>query len=209
MNSAAAIAGRSLQFSLYRFCPRVFVTPQTYTKPGSKFLRQNGTNTQTQKRFFGSIYEPDYLDSTERTIPKYDLLNVQIKGYDFPVLEAYGKFIHNTAERVGIDVEDSWATPCKKLKINRLFPESTHIESEYQLNVYERNVQISEVPTTILPLFINMVEAALPAGVTLRVQPHEQYHMEVRYVPDLELKELREKLDTMTYVKKDEGPRRR
>lgn len=39
-------------------------------------------------------------------VPEYNLVNVQMKGYDFTVLEHYGKWVHNTATNMGIDVED-------------------------------------------------------------------------------------------------------
>lgn len=39
-------------------------------------------------------------------VPEYNLVNVQMKGYDFPVLERYGKWVHNTALHMGLDVED-------------------------------------------------------------------------------------------------------
>lgn len=36
----------------------------------------------------------------------------------------------------------SWATPAQQLKVQRFKPGGTALESEYQLNVYERNVQV-------------------------------------------------------------------
>ena len=41
-------------------------------------------------------------------IAKYELLNIQIKGYDFTVLEEFGKYVHNTADRFGLDVDDAY-----------------------------------------------------------------------------------------------------
>ena len=41
-------------------------------------------------------------------VPEYNQVNVQIKGFDFTVLEHYGKWIHNTAQTMDIDVEDGW-----------------------------------------------------------------------------------------------------
>lgn len=36
----------------------------------------------------------------------------------------------------------SWAAPCRKFKIQTFKPSSTNIDSQYNLNVYERNVQV-------------------------------------------------------------------
>lgn len=57
-------------------------------------------------RHFGSVYEPDYLDMLKPDIPEYDEVNVQIKGYDFAVLESFQKFVHTTAENMNIEVSD-------------------------------------------------------------------------------------------------------
>lgn len=55
---------------------------------------------------FCSIYEPDYLDMLQPDIPEYEELNVQMKGYDFAVLESFQKFVHMTAENMDLEVSD-------------------------------------------------------------------------------------------------------
>lgn len=45
-------------------------------------------------------------------IPKYPVyacVNIQIKGYDFPVLESYQRFLHRTAQSLDLDVTDRYA----------------------------------------------------------------------------------------------------
>jgi len=39
---------------------------------------------------------------------------------------------------------NSWATPCKKYKIQTFKPFSTQVDNQYNLNLYERNVQVRE-----------------------------------------------------------------
>lgn len=80
---------------------------------------------QSQQRNF-DFYEPTYLEVNIRydTLckrfqflghlfqalkpkqPIYELVNVQIKGYDFPVLEKYQKFLNHMAESLSLEVED-------------------------------------------------------------------------------------------------------
>ncbi|CAL8111273.1 unnamed protein product [Orchesella dallaii] len=136
-------------------------------------------------------------EPTDPEVPLYDAINIQVKGYDFAILEKFAKYVHNTADRVGLEVEDSWGTPCKNLKVTKLKPESTSVETDYLLSLYERNVQIVNVSASLLPIFVNIVEASIPAGVTMRVHPHLPEHTEIRYVPDLQLKELKTQLQDM------------
>lgn len=55
---------------------------------------------------YGSVYEPDYLDMLQPDVPEYEEVNVQMKGYDFAVLESFQTFVHNIAENMDIDVSD-------------------------------------------------------------------------------------------------------
>lgn len=57
-------------------------------------------------RRYGSVYEPDYLDMLKPDIPEYEEVNIQIKGYDFAVLESFQKFVHTIAENMDIEVSD-------------------------------------------------------------------------------------------------------
>lgn len=38
----------------------------------------------------------------------------------------------------------SWATPAQQLKVQRFKPKGTVVDAEYNLNIYERNVQVSK-----------------------------------------------------------------
>lgn len=58
-------------------------------------------------------------------------------------------------------------------------------------------LKVADVPSTLLPVLLNVLTAALPEGVSLSVHEHEPEHEEVRYVPDLELKELKSQLNVM------------
>ncbi|KAG0710573.1 39S ribosomal protein L48, mitochondrial [Chionoecetes opilio] len=130
-------------------------------------------------------------------VPDYDAVNVQIKGYDFTVLEHYGKWIHSTAVHMGIDVEDCWATPCAKLHIQTFKPRSIKLQADYHLQVYERNIQLADLPSITAPVFLEVIQAGLPEGVELSMHEHEPEHSEIRYIPDLELRTLHNQLDEL------------
>lgn len=57
-------------------------------------------------RPYASVYEPSYLDMLQPEIPEYEELNVQIKGYDFAILESFQKFVHTIAENMDLEVSD-------------------------------------------------------------------------------------------------------
>lgn len=129
--------------------------------------------------------------------PEYSALNFQIKGYDFPVLESYQKYLHRVAEYIDCEVEDSWALPPKVLKIQRFKPQGSVVDSEYTLQVYERTLQLCNLDAHVYPTFLRLAQEALPEGVELNVVEHTHDVEELRYVPDRELIELKTQLEDM------------
>nr|CAG4642247.1 EOG090X0MUO [Eurycercus lamellatus] len=135
--------------------------------------------------------------SNEIQVPSYDALNVQIKSHDYTILETFSGYIHKTALNMGIEVEDCWAAPAKKYNIQTFKPSTTLIENQYHLNIYERNVQVVDLPSTTAPIFFHIIQAALPEGVNMTIKPHEDIDEEQRYIPDEQLKQLKEQLDSI------------
>ncbi|CAH2108282.1 unnamed protein product [Euphydryas editha] len=173
-----------VRFNRYKVSNRLPIIPPT------SLFRQ-------ERRLKSDLYEPDYLISMQPDEPVYDCLNLQIKGYDFVLLESCQKELHRYAEIMGIQVEECWATPAQQIKVQRFKPGSTAVESEYQLNIYERNVQVVDVPAWALGTLLRVSRALLPEGCTLNVHEHTAEHEEIRYVPDNELIELKQQLDDM------------
>ncbi|EDW11113.1 39S ribosomal protein L48, mitochondrial [Drosophila mojavensis] len=144
-----------------------------------------------------SVYEPDYLESLKPKFPQYESLNVQIKGYDYPLLESYQRFLHGVAEYLDLDVSDCYALPPQQTQVQRLRPNSTVIESEYKLTTYERSLLLNNVDAPVYPQFLRIAQAALPEGVHLTVSEHTDEHDERRYVPDKDLLDLKAELERM------------
>lgn len=80
----------------------------------------------------------------EPQFPVYQTLDIQLKGYDYPILENYQTFVHKMAENMNIDVEDSWALPAQTLQISKYKPRSEVVECVYKLKVYERLIKIKD-----------------------------------------------------------------
>ncbi|KAM8715277.1 hypothetical protein ACLKA7_002345 [Drosophila subpalustris] len=171
---------------LRRLLPRVCQAVQL-SKPSVTAIRLNS----------GSVYEPDYLESLKPKFPQYDCLNVQLKGYDYPILESYQRFLHSVAEYLDLDVSDCYALPPQQTQVQRLRPNSTVIEADYKLTTYERNLQLNNVDAPTYPQFLRIAQAALPEGVHLIVAQHTDEYDERRYVPDKDLLDLKAELERM------------
>lgn len=149
------------------------------------------------------VFEPDYLDSAGLVPPTYPAINIQLKGYDFEILESFQSYIHNLAENIGIDVSESWATPATDWNIYTYAEESTATKDTYTLHLFERNVQIVNVQTTELPVLIDVVRKTLPQGVRLSVHEHKTEHKEARFIPDPFIEELQRELNLLDAKKQD------
>lgn len=78
-------------------------------------------------------------------VPLYDTLNIQMRGFDFAVLENYQKIVDNVARNMDINVEDAWATPAQELQITTYKRNSEIVDSKYLLKNYERTVQVTDI----------------------------------------------------------------
>ncbi|XP_037958126.1 39S ribosomal protein L48, mitochondrial [Teleopsis dalmanni] len=167
-------------------------------------LRHKPTVTNifsTRKSSSRSVYEPDYLDSLKPKYPQFECLNVQIKGYDYPLLESYQRYLHSLTEYLDIDVSDCYALPPQHTKVHRLRPNSAVVEAEYRLTLYERNLQLNYVDSPLYPTFLRLAQAALPEGVQLQINEHTDEMEERRYVPDKDLLELKAELERIQALK--------
>lgn len=120
-----------------------------------------------------------------------------MSGYDYPILENYQKFIHDVCESLDLCVEDGWALPAKEETITRFKPFSSIVETSYTLKTYKRVIQVSDVKAHLTPLLLRLIQAGQPEGVDLHVVEHTDMHDLERYVPDKELKTLKEQLTEM------------
>jgi len=170
---------------------------------GHRLLRSSSAATasgQPQRKPFHTgtarlIFEPTYLDKEGLKPPKYEALNIQLKGYDFEVLENHQSYIHNLAENIGINVGVAWATACDSSNASIYAPQSTKISSTFALNTYERNIQVVDVLSTELPVLLDVLRKTLPEGVSLSVHKHEREHYEAKFIPDPLISSCEEELN--------------
>lgn len=141
-------------------------------------------------------HEPEYLQYLKPPVPVHGYpINVQLKGYDYTVLEFSVKQILKIASLLGTRVSEVWATPLESASISTYKPQSTNIEENYKLNTYERNVQVKDLHGIMAPIFFEAIQSVLGPGVRLSIHQHTPEHEEVRYIPDLELEALQKQLD--------------
>jgi large subunit ribosomal protein L48 len=155
-----------------------------------------GSRYDFNSKHGGKLYEPPYLDAMKPPFPTYDVINVKITGYDFPVLESYQRFVHRVGEALQLDISECWAHPPKKEQVVRYKPNtSAVVDCEFHLTTYERYVQISDIQAPIYSLFVRYIQSGLPEGVNLSIVHHTDHLEESRYVPDKDLIDLKAQLE--------------
>lgn len=129
----------------------------------------------------------------------------QIKAHDFAVLESYGSYLHRLSNRLGLVVVKYWCAPNTTKKIETLQHESSVVQHEYELNLYERNIQIEKVSSRIMSLLVEVVHRSLPAGVQLSIHEHNhELHEKTRYITDHELLQYKKELKLLLDNKKED-----
>ncbi|XP_022650424.1 39S ribosomal protein L48, mitochondrial-like [Varroa jacobsoni] len=141
-------------------------------------------------------FEPPYLKLLKPPTPVHEgLLNIQLKGYDFVVLEQQTRRIEKLAALLNVSVTETWATPLQAFELHTFNPQSTVVDKTYKLNIYERNVQLEMLPGIIAGMLIDLIQKNLAAGVSVSIHKHLPEHTEVREIPDLELESLERQLE--------------
>ncbi|VDL81247.1 unnamed protein product [Nippostrongylus brasiliensis] len=141
------------------------------------------------------LYEPKFPDTRE--YPEYDLLNVRIQGHDFTYIEKFQGYVDRMARRFNFKVVDSYAVAAQTQRVVTYKPNSTIVDNEMKLSLYDRVVRIGNVPAPQLQLFITLIQTHLPVGVTVTVKQHEKTDEDYRYIPDILLKQKQEELKAL------------
>lgn len=103
--------------------------------------------------------------------------------------------IHRIAKCLDIPVIKGYAVENQKYKIVKYKHKTNVPESEYQLKIYERVLQLGDVTDSKLAIFVDAALTACPPGVKLNVHEHTPELEEIRYVPEYEVINLeKEKL---------------
>jgi len=147
------------------------------------------------------FYDPPYIKK-QTPFPNYEILNINIHGYDYPVLDAFFRYLERLCNSLKVEVVESYAMPCRNLKVKTYQPFSATLDKEFKLNNYHRVVKIQSLKSTLAPLLFEAIQLNLPEGVNLNVSMPTEEETEFRYVPDIELNELKQKLEEAKNTKK-------
>lgn len=174
---------------------RLATTPTSSTPPRTSTSTVPSTISAEEK--VPDLHEPAYLVDLKPKIGYYDLLNLQLKGYDFVVLEKYQSYIHKTMKKMQFQVVKAWSAPHQELQLETLGDKTTAIENEYKIKIYERNLQMKDALVTKLPLLIDIINMTSPPGVSFSIHRHSSEHEDKLYFRDSVLENLREELQEL------------
>lgn len=164
--------------------------PNLISRISRRFLRAEGEAVP-------GLHEPQYLEKLKPKVGFYELLNLQLKGYDYAVLEKYQSYLHKTMTRLQFEVTSAWSAPCQELQLEVLGDKSTAVESTCKIKVYERNIQMKNALVTKLPLLIDIINMTTPPGVSFSIDRHTPADEDKLYFKDSILEKLREELQEL------------
>lgn len=137
------------------------------------------------------VHEPSYLDDLKPKVGFYELLSLQLKSYDFAVLEKYQSYIHRRMNKMSFNVINSCSVPCREIQVDLLTDRSTAIETSYNLKIYERNIIMKNALVTKLPILIDILHYTTPPGITFTIDRHTPADEDRLYFKDTVLEKLK------------------
>jgi large subunit ribosomal protein L48 len=166
-------------------------------------LINNSNKSQDESKVELKFYDPPYLNK-KPSCPTYEQVNVNLKSYDASSLDTYFQFIQKLCQFLKVNTDEAYCMPARNFKIKIYQPFSSNLDKEYKLNMYHRVVRINNIKSTLAPFLFETIHLNLPEGVQLSVSVVNKDEDEFRYVPDIELNELKEKLEEMSKKPKTE-----
>jgi len=132
--------------------------------------------------------------------PQYEEVQIRLRGHDFPTLEKYHEFTCKFAEKFKIPVESSYPIPTRQTKMLHFEPEEmgkkgAKVLEEFTLDTYERVVNLADVDASTLPIFMEFIRNHQPEGVTLTAGLPDEQLERFRYIPDMEMNAVKQRLD--------------
>lgn len=132
--------------------------------------------------------EPTYLDEKPDE-PTYKPLDINLKGYDFVTVESFAKYVHHLTAELGIESK-MFPVPARSYGVSSFKPNSNNIESVYDLTMYHRTIQVTDMKSRIAPILIEAMQLNVPQGVDITVKYPEPEETEFRYVPSVQIQDL-------------------
>lgn len=143
------------------------------------------------------IHEPAYLEELKPKVGYYDLINVNLQGYDYVVLEKYQSYLHKTMKKLDMNVTRAWAAPHQELQLEILGKETSAIETAYKIKIYKRTLQTKNALVTKLPILIDIMSSTSPPGVFFNLDRHSDADDDQLYFKDSVLEKAKEELEEL------------
>jgi hypothetical protein len=167
------------------------------TKPLSELLTIEKPSDYALYKQPGSLHDPPYINK-EKPFPNYKFLNINFISYDYIKLEGFYKHVDNLCKFLKIKVKEAYSMPARTLTIKAYKPYSTTLDKEYKIYKYHRVVRVEGLTSTLAPILYECIQLNLPEGVQLNVTEPTSEEDEFRYIPDIEMMELKKSLDEAT-----------
>lgn len=147
--------------------------------------------------YLKQLHEPKYLQLLRPGIPFYELVNVRVRGFDFPVLEAYVRFVQQICKDLKLTTNKFWGVPAVSMRFDSYQPASELVSNSDVVKIHERTLQIKYMTSCTAAIFIETIMCGKPPGVVIRMACHEAHDDDVRYIRDLQLEALEKDLETL------------
>lgn len=125
------------------------------------------------------------------------LVDLQLKAFDYAILEKYQSYLHKTMRKMDFQVIRTWSTPYQELELEALIDKSAAIDSSTKIKIYERNIQVKDPQLHRLPLLIDIVHLTSPSGVSFNVIKHTAQEEDRIHFRDSVLESLKEELQEL------------
>lgn len=140
------------------------------------------------------VNQPEYLKYLKPTVPYYGVQNIQIKGYDHVTLDQFKAFILRVLKHLDIKMKSKWNAPSQEFSLDKFQDESYGVEDSTRIHIFERNIQIDDLPSYKAHVLLETLMLSKPPGVRFVIEAHDPAVLKKLYMIDVELEKAKAEL---------------
>ena len=130
----------------------------------------------------------------------YNVYDVRISSFDRVRVEHFQDFVFNTAEYLGMNVDESYALPNKMATLSD-FNQNIQLQQNIKLTKYYRVVSLRDLDSVQMNILTNFIQESLPESVEVKISEHSLDNHNRRYERRSDLEQQEQQIKELQKIK--------
>merc|ERR1712226_1619278 len=130
----------------------------------------------------------------------YNVYDVTISSFDRVRVEHFQDFVYNTAEYLGMTIDESYALPTATTHLED-YDQNIKLAASHKLVKYYRIVSLRDLDSIQMNILSNFIKEALPENVEVNIKEHDMVNHNKRYEKRSDLEQQQKMIQELQKIK--------